>query len=868
MPVEFRSLPLLALAAFSPPAAAQCPGWVEGFGFAGPTDTVHALEVLDLGDGPALYVGGDFSEAGDAVARYVARWDGGTWTALAQGAPQQVRALAAHDDGNGLALYAGGIATLARWDGSSWLELADVTGTVRCLAVYDDGAGPKLYAGGGFTLPGVPGSVHLARWDGSSVTPLSVDSHDVLAMVAHDDGGGPALFVARGGSVERFDGTSWLPAGTGAPAATELVVHDEGQGPVLIAGGDFPTAGGVLAKHVARWDGTSWSALGNGLDKPARDLWSGDDGSGPALFAAEGSPATGGHRVSRWDGSAWTPIAPGLDDLVHAVATFDGGSGPALFAGGQSEIDGSFLARREAGAWGPVPGGPGGVDGGVAALARHEVGGAPVLAVGGSFTTAGHGQPANGLALFDGTSWSALGAGLGGQVQALASCDVGSGRTLFAATDVFGSQDVTTAAWDGAEWVPLGTPPDGSVQALAAFDDGSGTKLVAGGTFQNAGGAPARHVAAWDGASWAALGAGPEHHVEALLVFDDGSGPKLHAAGRAPDTSLGRLSRFDGATWTLIGSFGGSVACLAAFDDGSGPALYAGGQFATVDGAPIARIARWDGATWSAVGGGTNGVVWALFAFDDGGGAALYAGGTFSSAGGVPAHGLARWNGAVWTALTPDLGALTGNAGIAAFAAFDVPGGPAPRLVVGGTFGRFGWEVSRNVAMWRACSVGEVLCLGDGTGAPCPCGNEGLPGHGCRNSASIRGAELAASGFASTGDDGLALACAFEPPGVTSVVLQGSQLVAPVVFGDGLRCAGGALKRLYVQNADAGGNLLAPPPGAPSIAARSAALGDPLQAGESRVYQVYYRDPVLEFCPAPAGSSFNASNGVRVLWLP
>jgi hypothetical protein len=164
--------------------------------------------------------------------------------------------------------------------------------------------------------------------------------------------------------------------------------------------------------------------------------------------------------------------------------------------------------------------------------------------------------------------------------------------------------------------------------------------------------------------------------------------------------------------------------------------------------------------------------------------------------------------------------------------------------------------------------VGLATCLGDGTGAPCPCGNSGLPGHGCRNSASIRGAELEAFGAPSLAADTLALTSTFEPPSVTSIVLQGDQPIAPAVFGDGLRCVGGNLKRLYTKSATSLGNLFAPPHGSPSISARSAQLGDPLQAGATRGYQVYYRDPSPTFCPEPQGSTFNVSNAVEVFWNP
>ena len=33
----------------------------------------------------------------------------------------------------------------------------------------------------------------------------------------------------------------------------------------LIAAGDFTTAGGVEARHIARWNGTNWSPLGTGI---------------------------------------------------------------------------------------------------------------------------------------------------------------------------------------------------------------------------------------------------------------------------------------------------------------------------------------------------------------------------------------------------------------------------------------------------------------------------------------------------------------------------------------------------------------------------------------------------------------------------
>jgi hypothetical protein len=162
---------------------------------------------------------------------------------------------------------------------------------------------------------------------------------------------------------------------------------------------------------------------------------------------------------------------------------------------------------------------------------------------------------------------------------------------------------------------------------------------------------------------------------------------------------------------------------------------------------------------------------------------------------------------------------------------------------------------------------GLPICFGDGSLAACPCANQGLAGHGCENSQLTGGAVLVSSPGSNLSDDDVVLTSSGERAAALSIFLQGTVEIAPVNFGDGLRCAGGALKRLYVKNA-VGGVAAAPAAGEPRISARSAALGDPLSPGSIRTYQVYYRDPDPAFCPSPAGDAFNASNGQRITWDP
>jgi hypothetical protein len=161
--------------------------------------------------------------------------------------------------------------------------------------------------------------------------------------------------------------------------------------------------------------------------------------------------------------------------------------------------------------------------------------------------------------------------------------------------------------------------------------------------------------------------------------------------------------------------------------------------------------------------------------------------------------------------------------------------------------------------------VPNAFCFGDGTQfLDCPCANNGVAGHGCDNSAGTGGARLTAAGTILP--DALVLTSAGELPHANSIVLQGdARTLNP--FGDGVRCAGGNLKRLYVKSA-VNGSVSAPDfsAGDLSLTARAAVLGDTILPGDVRFYQVYYRDPSASFCPAPTGNTWNVSNGIEVFW--
>jgi len=376
--------------------------------------------------------------------------------------------------------------------------------------------------------------------------------------------------------------------------------------------------------------------------------------------------------------------------------------------------------------------------------------------------------------------------------------------------------------WDGVQWSSVGGGVDagyygpGVVYTLVVFDDGTGPALYVGGDFTLAGGLAANHIARWNGAAWSTLGSGVDGYaVEAMAAYSGSGAPQLYVGGvftSAGGVHVHALARWNGASWSAVpGDIQQQVYALTEFDDGNGAALYAGGIGGTVGGQSVAGVMRLDGTSWWALGWGLNDQVFALTPYDSGlgGGVDLYAAGLFDTAGGViPSIKFARWHGC------------------------DHPIDP--------------------------------ICLGDGTVAPCPCANEGAAGHGCDNSIASGGARLTYSGM--TNPDSLVLSSSGELPTSLSIFMQGNALTQTVTFfGDGIRCVGGTLLRLYAKAAS-GGVVSAPQPGDPSISARSAALGDPIATGTVRYYQVYYRDASSSFCPPPSGSTFNASNGLRVVW--
>ena len=645
-------------------------------------EKVTALAVAPNGD---LYAAGGFVQAGSVVVNSLARWNGTTWSTLGSGlgttsGRNYVNALAVAPNGD---LYAGGeftqiggttVSNVARWNGMAWSALGSgIGGTGNSNRVYALAVAPNgdLYAGGYFGLAGGATANNLARWNGTAWNALGTGAANglnnevrALAVAPAGDlyaGGG---FSQAGGvsanNVARWNGTAWNTLGTGSANGVNGRVYTlalNGSGD-LYAGGNFGQAGGVPASSVARWNGTAWNALGAGIGNNSRVSALAVAANGD-LFAAAGPVQYGtvaANGIARWNGTAWnalgTGIGNGLNDEVEAVAVAPNGdvyvTGLITQAG---TVAANGVTRWNGTAWNALGAGlqyqsstPGS---GISSGSGYALALAPNgdLYVGGIFNLAG-GVAANGVARWNGTAWSALGAGL---------------------------QDNNSA---------------GDAQALALAPNGD---LYVGGFFTMAGGVPANGLARWNGTAWSALGSGlgTSNYVYALAVAPNGD---LYAGGeftQVGGTTASNVARWNGTAWSALGSgISGTgnfsaVVALAVAPTGD---LYAGGLFTLADGVPANGVARWNGSAWNALGTGLQhsnsgtprvGAAYALALAPNGD---LCLGGVFDQAGGTAAANVARWNGSSFSALGSGL-----NSPVLALAV-----GANNKVCAGGIFGAVG----------------------------------------------------------------------------------------------------------------------------------------------------------------------------------
>ncbi|MEO8616481.1 MAG: hypothetical protein ABI600_15160 [Luteolibacter sp.] len=487
--------------------------------------TNGAIRVIMPDNFGNIYVGGEFTIAGDIAASRIAKWNGTNWTALGVGLNGSVYAIEIDSSGN---VYAGGGFTtaggasakgVAKWNGSAWASLGTgVNGTVSTLEVDSSG---NIYAGGDFTVAGSIGANRIAKWNGSTWSALgSGTSGNVLSIAASADGNLYACgqFLTAGGVpvnlIARWNGSAWFALGTGMNGLVYSLATDSSG--ILYAGGEFTSAGGVAGtQRVARWNGTAWSRLNNpsGSSMPASSVYDIKIDFAGKLYIG-GYQINGGGTVTVWDGSSFETFqrAP---SIIYAIGinafgkVFAGGSfDPSVYNTTAANI-GTYENYQFLGLHSQL------IFGSVNAVAADS---SDSIYVSGALKYSGD-IGGNYIARWNGANWSHVGDRSFSSIVAMAVDNSGS---IYVCDNVAlggGSTLPSCSKWDGTAWSDIGTF-NYAVSALALDTSGN---LYAGGSFTTAGGVNASRIAKWSDGVWSSLGTGLDGSVLALALGENDS---------------------------------------------------------------------------------------------------------------------------------------------------------------------------------------------------------------------------------------------------------------------------------------------------------------------------------------------------------
>jgi hypothetical protein len=320
----------------------------------------------------------------------------------------------------------------------------------------------------------------------------------------------------------------------------------------LYVGGEFTDAGGIPdADRIATWNGSSWRAVSSSTSQISNGRVSAIAVSAGKVYAGGTFTNAGGRAnadfLAVWDGTSWEPFCtstvpgPAFDGNVTSLQIID----QTLYVGGEFH-NGAGIAAADSllacsladGASSDTISNPAHpFSGSVYALAADSNG---TLYAGGGFTDLENIAAADNVAFLPaGGSWQPMGAGVGTFVRGLTTV----GTDAYVGTDAVNIAGIAqadhVARWNGSAWSAVGAgsggadgwfPPTTSINALV----GTATHLFAAGTFQNANGdARADNVAFFDGSEWHPVGSdgagnGPwSGNGLALAIVDR----QLYAAG-------------------------------------------------------------------------------------------------------------------------------------------------------------------------------------------------------------------------------------------------------------------------------------------------------------------------------------------------
>jgi len=455
--------------------------------------------------GSDIYAAGSIRVGANSAS--VGKFDGTAWTLMQTFSGGDFLSSIAFV---GTDLYVGGqisnvFNNIARWNGSSWVGVSGgVTGDGSNTPQINGMAalGNSLVVGGSFARGGTAGARNIAKltggttWSGfdgtgidGAASAIAVSGTDVYVGGAFGTAGPiTANKIAKWNSLTN----TWSTLGTGISSGTSVNAIAVA-GNKVYAGGTFSSAGGVSASNIAVWNGTAWAALGTGVNATVYSIITrGEDVYVGGSFTTAGGVTA--NRVAKWNGTAWVGLNSAILPTTVVSMSFMGND---LYVGipTTTVANPAYFSKYDGTTWTPL-----GADLGDRGVSSVAVVGTDVYVAGGFVTV--NGVTVNRIVKWNGTSWSPLGNGLPSPIGQLGGITLAADGPDLIATGDFtlasGGPADRIARWNGTSWSAMGTGLNAAATGLAP----AGGDVFVGGPFTTAGCNQSPYFARWRQTSW------------------------------------------------------------------------------------------------------------------------------------------------------------------------------------------------------------------------------------------------------------------------------------------------------------------------------------------------------------------------------
>jgi hypothetical protein len=330
----------------------------------------------------------------------------------------------------------------------------------------------------------------------------------------------------------------------------EYVLFDSVHNKLIVSGKGINHIGNLNARGVVSWDGIKWDSLAGGINTHSKAFQPFPHGLLLTGISYNGKLLSGGFFTSignvnttalaLWDGIKW-------DSLSKKAFRFD-----------QDVIVLGFLKK-----------------GGL-------------IYIHGAFDTIA-GQPANGLATWDGINFNPIPLPVNQNFQGVLSL-VDFQNEIYI-TGAFTNNIADILKYNGSSWISttgggFSGPYDGAKNLIVYNNE-----LYAGGYIEMANGNPGNNVIKWDGSQWHDVGfgsIGSYMEINKMLVYHN----KLWAFGYIPKVAgafAGNVAVYDGTSWCgLKDTLDNVIGSAAVYND----TIYIGGGFRKANSDSIPYIAK------------------------------------------------------------------------------------------------------------------------------------------------------------------------------------------------------------------------------------------------------------------------------------